>query len=74
MHQKPPHQTKQVLKDPMQLAKFKYGRVDKVTYRVNHPLGQGLFPIWNPPLRHVETMIWMGARLLVMGFMTYKRL
>jgi hypothetical protein len=44
VHQKPPHQTKQVLKDPMQFSKFRYGRVDKVTYWVNHPLSQGVFP------------------------------
>ena len=56
----------------MQLAKSGYGRVDKVTYWVNHPLGQGVFLEWNLFLRHVKKMIWMGERLLGMGFMTYK--
>jgi hypothetical protein len=30
----------------MQFAKFRYGRVDKVTYWVNHSLSQGVFPTW----------------------------
>ena len=44
MHKKPPHQIKQVLKEPMQLAKFRYGRVDKVTYWVDISLRQEVFP------------------------------
>jgi hypothetical protein len=28
----------------MQYAKFKYGRVDKVTYWVNHSISQGVIP------------------------------
>ena len=43
MHQKLPHQTKKVLKDPMQFSNFRYGRVDKVTYWVNHSSSQGVF-------------------------------
>jgi hypothetical protein len=46
VHQKLPYQIKQVLKDPMQFSKFRYGRVDKVTYWVNHSLSQGVFPRW----------------------------
>ena len=46
VHQKPPHQIKQLLKDPMQLSKFKYARVDKVTYWVKHSLSQGVFFGW----------------------------
>jgi hypothetical protein len=72
VHKKPPHQNKQVLKKTMQLFKFGYGRVDKVTYWVNHPLGKAVLPKWNPFLKHVETIIWMGERLLGMGFMKYK--
>jgi hypothetical protein len=30
----------------MQLAKFRYGRVFKVTYRVSHSSSQGVFPKW----------------------------
>jgi hypothetical protein len=74
MHKKSPHKNKQVLKDPMHLAKSGYERVDKVTYLVNRPLGQGMFPEWNPFLRYVEKMIWMGTILFGMGFMTYKGL
>jgi hypothetical protein len=44
VHQKPPRKTKQVLKDPMQFSKFRYGRVRKVTYWVYFPLSQGVFP------------------------------
>jgi hypothetical protein len=48
VHQKLPHQIKQVLKDLMQFVKFRYGRVDKVTYWVNRFSSQGMFPRWNP--------------------------
>jgi hypothetical protein len=30
----------------MQLAKFRYGRVVKVTYWVSHSSSQGVFPRW----------------------------
>ena len=48
VHQKLPQEIKQVLKDPMQFAKFRYGRVDKVAYWVSHSLSQGVFPRWTP--------------------------
>jgi hypothetical protein len=53
VHEKPPHQIKQVLKDPMKVAKFRYGRVDKAIYWVNHPLIQGVFPS-EPPFKPCE--------------------
>jgi aromatic ring-opening dioxygenase LigB subunit len=44
-----------VLKDPIQLSKFGYGKVDNVTYWVNRPLAQGVFSEWNPFIRYVMT-------------------
>jgi hypothetical protein len=48
VHKKPPHQIKQVFKDPMQLVKLRYGRVDKVTYWVNHSYFKECF-LGGPP-------------------------
>jgi hypothetical protein len=44
VHQIPPFQNKQMLKDLKQLAKFKYGRVVMVPYWVDHSPSQGVFP------------------------------
>jgi hypothetical protein len=44
VHQIPPFQNKQMLKDLIQLAKFKYGRVVMVPYWVDHSPSQGVFP------------------------------
>jgi hypothetical protein len=72
VHQNLPYQIKQVLKDPMQFAKFRYGKVDKVTYWVNHFLCQGVFPRWTLSKSCGEDEVDGGVRLLGMGFMTYK--
>ena len=68
---KPPHTIKQVLKDPMQFSKFRYGRVDKVAYLVSHSLSQWVFPRWTLSKSCEEGEV-DGVRLLGMGFMTYK--
>jgi len=44
VHQIPPFQTKQMLKDLVNLAKFRYGRVVMVPYWVGQSLSQGMFP------------------------------
>jgi hypothetical protein len=44
MHQIPPFQNKQMLKDLTQLSKFKYGRVVMVTYWVYNSQSQGVLP------------------------------
>jgi hypothetical protein len=44
VHKIPPFQNKQMLKDLIQLAKFKYGKVVMVTYWVDHLPSQGVFP------------------------------
>ena len=72
MHEKPPHQTKQVLKDPMQFSKFRYGRVDKATYWVNRTSSLGVFSQVDPSLGHVDEVTWIRSIILGMGFMTYK--
>jgi hypothetical protein len=46
VHEIPPFQNKQMLKDLIQVAKFKYGRVVMVTYWVDHSKIQGVFPKW----------------------------
>jgi hypothetical protein len=33
----------------MHFVKFRYGRVDKVTFCVNHSLSQGVFSRWTLP-------------------------
>jgi hypothetical protein len=72
VHKIPPHQTKQMIKYPMQFAKFRYGRVDKMTYWMNHDSSQGVFPKCKPSLIHAKKVTWTGERILGMGFMTYK--
>jgi hypothetical protein len=57
-----------MLKDLMQLAKFRYGRVVMVTYWVNHSPSKECFP-GGPSLSHVKSMRWMGVILLGMGFL-----
>ena len=44
-----------MIKDPIQLSKFGYGKVDNVTYWENRPLYQGVFSEWNPFIRYVMT-------------------
>jgi hypothetical protein len=44
VHQIPPFQTKQILKDLIKFAKFKYGRVVMAPYWVGQSPTQGKFP------------------------------
>ena len=54
-----------MLKDLMQLAKFRYGTVVMVTYWVNV---KECF-LGGPSLSHVSSVRWMGVSLLGMGFL-----
>jgi len=72
VHQIPPFQNKQILKDLIKLAKFKYGRVVMVSYWVDHSPSQRMFP--KRTLSNSCKRVWggWGCNFWAWGFLTYK--
>ena len=61
VHQNPPFQIKQMLKDLINFAKFRYGRGVKVPYWVGQSPSQGCFPR-RTYLSHVVSVRWIQGK------------